>query len=412
MARAPQQFETTFDTYHVTGVIGEGGAGRILEVRDSNGTQLALKCLRPEVVTTEKRKRFKNEIHFCFTHQHPNLIKILDFGIVRWDNVSTPFYVMPKFPSTLRNLLSNKIAHDKILPLFGQILDGLEAAHLLGSFHRDLKPENVLYDSDQHALVVADFGIAHFEEDIIATAVETKVDSKLANLAYAAPEQRTKGARVDSRADMYALGLMLNEMFTGELAHGAGYQTIGAVAPTFTYLDQLVEKLIQQNPASRPSSIDEIKKELIGRKNEFIALQTLNQAKREVVPAATPGHVMPVNLVNADWSDGIVTLTFDRAPEDGWVERFWHPRQNINYIGGAGPTSYRFAGKTALIDVDGAHAQAVIDQFRIWSPMATQGYQDELIRAAQREEQKQREELKRKIAAAEERERVLRGLKI
>ena len=76
--------------------------------------------------------------------------------------------------------------------------------------------------------------------------METKATAKMANLGYAAPEQRMRGTEIDHRADIYALGLMLNEMFTALVPHGAGYKTIGAVAANYSYLDPIVERMIQQ----------------------------------------------------------------------------------------------------------------------------------------------------------------------
>lgn len=411
MAKLPQQFETAFDTYVVTAVIGEGGAGRVFEVKDSSGKPLALKCLHPYLITTERRKRFKNEIDFNAKHDHRNLIQVLDSGLSTEGTTKTPFYVMPKFPETLRSLLSKKISPDIVLPLFSQILDGLEAAHLLGVTHRDLKPENVLYDNAGQLIVVADFGIAHFEEDIIATAVETKLGTKLANLAYSAPEQRTKGVRIDRRADIYALGLILNEMFTNSLAQGTGFMTIAAVAPPFAYLDALVDKMIQQNPDTRPASIEEIKKELIGRKNEFIALQRLDAARREIVPAAAPNQVSPVNLIGVDWYGQSLVLKLDRAPEPGWIQTF-QQLSNVSYIMGTQPSSFQFQGDTARIGIEERNAQTIINQFKPWLGMATHEYQKKLNDLAEREERERRDALTQKIALAEQRERILKSLKV
>lgn len=104
-----------------------------------------------------------------------------------------PFYVMPLYQHTLRGLMDAGIERNRILPLFSLILDGVEAAHLLRVWHRDLKPENVLCDANSGSAVIADFGIAHFEEDELYTAVETRNGDRLANFQYAAPEQRIRG---------------------------------------------------------------------------------------------------------------------------------------------------------------------------------------------------------------------------
>src|SRR3972149_4359299 len=118
---------------------------------------------------------------------------------------------MPLFDSSLRPLMRAGLPQDTVLRYFSQILDGTEAAHLHNVAHRDLKPENILFENAAARLVVADFGIARFQEEELYTAVETKASDRLANFQYAAPEQRLRGAEVDYRADIYSLGLLLNE---------------------------------------------------------------------------------------------------------------------------------------------------------------------------------------------------------
>jgi serine/threonine protein kinase len=372
----------------------------------------ALKCLFPHLCTTQKRKRFKNEVDFCSKQEHPNLIQIKDSGIVEWENVKAPFYVMPLLPTTLRKLLEQKVPPARALPLFSQILDGVEAAHMLGVRHRDLKPENVLYDSAHDRLVIADFGIAHFAEELLATAVATKSGEKLANLRYSAPEQRIPGAKVDQRADIFALGLILNEMFTGAVPQGTGYMIIGAAVHEHAYLDELVERMIQQAPDARPANLEEVKKELIGRKNEFIALQQLDAKRRAVVPTSAPGQVAPVRLIGCDWDRGTLSLQLDRVPEQGWLQRFQQPRQNYSFVGGAGPTAFRFFGNTATVRADERLAQQIINNFKQFLEMATRGYQEELNARAAKMEQEQRRDLELEVVEAEKRARILKELKI
>jgi serine/threonine protein kinase len=412
MTEAPNVFETLSDTYSVTGIVGEGGSGRVFAVKDSTEASSALKCLFPQLSTTQKRKRFKNEIDFCSKQRHPNLIQVIDSGLVVWGKSKTPFYVMPLLPATLRTLCEQKVPHARVLPLFSQVLNGVEAAHLLGVTHRDLKPENILYDKNHDLLVIADFGIAHFEDDLIATAVETKAGEKLANLRYSAPEQRAKGATVDERTDVYALGLMLNEMFTNVVPQGAGYTTIGAVAPDYSYLDALVERMIQQAPDARPANLEEVKKELIGRKNSFVALQHLDVKRGEVVPANVPGRVAPVRLVSADWKSGMLILELDQAPESGWVQRFQQPRVGYTSIDMAGPEAFQFRANTARVQADEHVAQQIIDHFKKYLEMATSGYQADIEAEAASKEQEQRRQLQLEVAEAEKRERILKKLKV
>jgi serine/threonine protein kinase len=180
-------FRTTFGTYTATDIIGEGGSGRIFEAVDDSGGMWAVKLLDPSKATSERTKRFKNELTFCLRNKHPNIVSVVDHGLSVSGKKASPFYVMPRYAGSLRTLLKSGIPAQKALPYFAHILDGMEAAHLQKVIHRDLKPENILYDAKGDLLLVADFGIAHFEEDELFTAVETKDSDRLANFQYAAP---------------------------------------------------------------------------------------------------------------------------------------------------------------------------------------------------------------------------------
>ena len=150
---------------------------------------------------------------------------------------------MRRYQCSLRKLMGDGISSDAVLPLFSNILDGVEAAHLKGVVHRDLKPENILYDGDSGTLAIADFGTARFTEDIVATLVETGDEQRLANFQYAAPEQRKPGQPVGVPADLYALGLILNEMFTGVVPQGTEYQPISSVSEEDAFLDEVIAML-------------------------------------------------------------------------------------------------------------------------------------------------------------------------
>lgn len=410
MAKNPTAFETAFTTYTVKGQLGEGGAGRVFAVKDLDGEEFALKCLFPEHVTTQRRKRFKNEIDFCLKHQHPNVIRVRDYGLAMWNAIQCPFYVMVKFPSTLKTLIDQKIPPDKVLPIFSQILDGVESAHLLGVVHRDLKTENIL--CGPQTIVVADFGIAHFNEGIIATAVRTADTARMANFRYSAPEQRGKGGVTDQRADIFALGLILNEMFTKAVPQGAGYLTIERVAPAFSYLDALVEKMIQQNPDARPGSIKDIKKELIGRRNEFVALQELDAKSREVVPVGRPSPFEPISPIGRDWQDGVLIIELNRKPEDGWVARFTNPLEGFSSFGHDRPQFFTFRNNTASIRSDPKEAQDILNHFKNYVEMANCGYERDLESRAKRLEAEIRERLSQETAAAEARAKLLKNLNL
>ncbi len=256
--KSPPIFETALSKFTIKATLGEGGTGNIYRVEDEDGTTWAVKCLRPAVVSRDRRKRFRNEIAFCSTDRHPHIIRIEESGVAEVSGARVPFYVMPEYASTLRQLMTDRIPHDQVLPLLEQVLSGLQVAHDAGVWHRDLKPENILYDAVSRKLVVADFGIAHFTEELLHTTIDTSDGDRLANFQYAAPEQRAF-RQVDHRADIYALGVILNEMFTGEILQGTGPRTIVSVAPEFGYLDAIVERMVRQSPEDRPQSIAEVR---------------------------------------------------------------------------------------------------------------------------------------------------------
>jgi len=246
-----------FGKYTLGKNIGNGGAGIVYEAQTDDKARCAVKVL---AATQElKIKRFRNEVFFCLRNKHNNIVSVLDFGQTADGKL---FYVMPLYGSTLRKLISTGIESGKVLDLFSQVLDGVEAAHSNDVCHRDLKPENILWDQTTNTLIVADFGIARFKEEDLQTAVETSDQERLANFLYSAPEQRVKGKAVDQRADIYALGLIINEMFTGDVPQGTGFKRISTVVPTFRYLDAVIDSMVQQDPNNRPPSIEQIRKSL------------------------------------------------------------------------------------------------------------------------------------------------------
>jgi serine/threonine protein kinase len=124
---------------------------------------------------------FKYELTFCLRNRHPHILTVQDHGVYAVGEESAPFYVKPLYEGSLRTLMQEHLEPEKALRLFSQLLDGVEAAHLQEVVHRGLKPENVLCTRATDHLVVADFGIAQFQQDDLYSAVETKASDRLAN---------------------------------------------------------------------------------------------------------------------------------------------------------------------------------------------------------------------------------------
>lgn len=283
---------------------------------------------------------------------------------------------MPLASGTLRSMLRDGIKESDRLVLFGQVLDGVEAAHLKNIFHRDLKLENILFYSESGLLKVADFGIAHFEEDFLHTLVETLPSDRLANWEYAAPEQRRQGSGVvDQRADIYALGLILNELFTGEVPHGIGGTRIVDRSPNYAYLDEIVTKMRQQNPSDRFQSIAIVKKELIARGNQFVEQQKLDNLRKTVVKDSQVTDSLvtdPPVLTNVVFTGSALEFSLSRRVNSNWIRTF----QSLALGGliGYTPEYHTFQGSTAQVRAPERLAQQLVDQFKFYLQNANESY--------------------------------------
>ncbi len=289
----------------------------------------------------------------------------------------------------------------------------VEAAHFKNVVHRDLKPENILCDSNTKTLAIADFGIARFAEELLATLVETSPAQRLANFTYAAPEQRVPGQAVTISADIYALGLIMNEMFTGVVPLGTGYPSIESVSKELGFLDPVVARMISQAPAARPASISEVKALIQRHQSEAVSLQRLSAITNTVIKADAiedPLAHEPPKVISGDWNNGRLTLKLDRPVTSEWVNAF-HNIGNYTSVMGIPPTAFSFRNSDAMVGVDTGSAQQVIDFFKVWLPKATQELKRSLTENARRAEAQRLEKLRQEQRAEEERLKANRGLR-
>jgi serine/threonine protein kinase len=410
------EFETAFARYTTltSDIVGEGGTARVYRATDEAGNKYAIKLLDSAKATREKLKRFKNEILFGSTNRHAHLVCIIDSGLFYDGDKKSPFYVMTLYDGSLRDLIKGTIAQNKVLNYFSQLLNGVEAAHLHRVVHRDLKPENILHHAKSDQLGVADFGIARFGEEELYTLVETAPNSRLANFQYAAPEQRSRGAAVDQKADIYALGLMLNEMFTQEIPQGTNYKTIASVASEYAYLDEMVASMLEQFPANRPASIDHIKQQLIGRKNDFVTRQRLSQLRQTVIPQGEiddPLILDPIRLVSVDYEKGYLIVRFNQPVTDKWRQALTN-MGGFSAIWGKSPENFSFTGDMLRISARENEVQKIINYFKKWLPKANRNYQEMIANEQRLEEERQRQQLQAEIDEVERRQRILQNVRI
>lgn len=407
---------TAFDDYILDCVLGEGGAGRVYGGRTAGGELVAVKVLTQ--AARDKRQRFKNEVGFLSRTRHPNLVAVTDYGLADVGKLKGPFYVMPQYASSLRTIMDGRVGPERVLSLFGQVLDGVEVAHLHGVTHRDIKPENILVKEDGESLAVADFGVADFTADQLLTLVETDPTQRLANFAYAAPEQRVPGRQVSAAADIYALGLILNEMFTGAMPHGTSYRQVGDVERDYAFLDPLIARMIAQSPDQRPATVQSIKLHIQKYRDEAVSLQRLSELRKAVVPTDEiddPLATEPPILVSATWGEGQLTLDVDRDLSEGWIQTLKYGLGSFGAVLGHGPETFNFKGqgkRQATAAASARDAQAVIDHFKNWLPKATRQYRYKLEQERERLKRERQRRLEAEREAEEQRLTVNSQLQI
>lgn len=196
--------------YDIRGELGRGGMGVVYKAWDRETEEMvALKVLRGEIATDDAALlRFRNEVRVARRVTHKNVCRIHDFN--RTDDAA---YISMEFIEgrSLRSVIaeSDGLSVERGSAIAAQICAGLEEAHRQGIVHRDLKPENVMLDREGTVRLL-DFGIAR----LAAGSGVTQTGAVMGTPAYMAPEQ-AEGTHVDHRVDIYALGLILYEMFTG-----------------------------------------------------------------------------------------------------------------------------------------------------------------------------------------------------
>lgn len=216
--------ETLGDEFQIEREVGGGGMSRVFAARDRKlNRDVVVKVLPPELAGEVNTERFKREIIFAASLQHPHIVPVLTAG----DVDGLPYYTMPLVEGeSLRTQLLRvqRLEVNEALRIIRDLARALSYAHRRGVVHRDIKPENVLM-TDRVA-VVTDFGIAKALADsredapgepapASTTPGLTMTGTFIGTPAYMAPEQAVGNARADHRTDLYALGVVAYELLAG-----------------------------------------------------------------------------------------------------------------------------------------------------------------------------------------------------
>jgi predicted Ser/Thr protein kinase len=303
------------ERYRIVGLLGKGGMGEVYRADDLKLSQpVALKFLPDNYLSDGAAlARFHREVRVARQVSHRNVCRVYDIGEIDGRHfLSMEFIKGEELSSLLRRI--GRLPSDKAVQIARQICAGLAAAHENGILHRDLKPSNIMIDGDGNARIT-DFGLAGLAEEFRDDEIRAGTP------AYMAPEQ-FDGSTPSVKSDIYSLGLVLYELFTGKRAFEA--PTLGELiklrrsdttptTPTSIVKDldpvieSVIDRCIQKDPARRPSSALQVAAALPGGDPIAAALAAGETPSPEMVAAAPKeGALKPSMAVMA--LGGIVAL--------------------------------------------------------------------------------------------------------
>jgi serine/threonine-protein kinase len=271
----------TLRNYRITDKLGVGGQGAVYKATDLKlGRTVVIKVIPPELSAKETNlRRFEREARLASSLDHPNICTIYDL-----DEVDGLHFIAMQFVEgkNVRQLVAGRPLELKTTLLIGlQVAEALAAAHSRGIIHRDIKSGNVMVTSSGQVKVL-DFGLAKLldETEAATSGIHrtelTEVGVPYGTATYAAPEQ-ARGDRVDKRADIFSLGVLLYEMLTGtwpfrgkttiDVRHAVLYDAPRPISelrssPIPPRLTQIIDRALAKEPKDRFQSMDDFRNEL------------------------------------------------------------------------------------------------------------------------------------------------------
>jgi serine/threonine protein kinase len=260
-APTPAELAPLFPQLEVLELLGQGGMGAVYKARQPRlDRTVALKILPPGGSDDPAfAERFMREARTLARLDHPGIVRLHDFG----ESAGLHYFVMEYVDgSNIRQLMkAGGLTKERALAIVPQVCDALQYAHDEGIIHRDIKPENILLDR-RGRVKIADFGLAKLLGRTPADPTLTGTHQVMGTPHYMAPEQVERPLTVDARADVYALGVVLYEMLTGELP-------LGQFAPPSqkgggeVRIDSVVLRALAREPERRFSTPREMKSALL-----------------------------------------------------------------------------------------------------------------------------------------------------
>ena len=321
--------------YRILGLLGAGGMGSVYRALDVELDEpVALKMLRSDLVDSSRvLELFRREVKLARRVTHPNVARTFDIG----EHDGARYLTMELIEGeSLASVLARtrRLPPARVVELGGPICAGLLAAHSAGVVHRDLKPDNIMLSRDGR-VVITDFGVARTSAQNANATVGVAVGTP----AYMAPEQVRGAADIDARADIYALGVMLFEMLTGELPFRGDSPFVVAMArlqgeppdvrslrPELSpALAGVVLRCMAGDPAERFSDADEVARALstlsaTGLSALAPPVQSTG-AFAATLPGKTPAPFTPTPTQGTGFAKTVAVLPFRNSgqPDDDYI---------------------------------------------------------------------------------------------
>jgi len=315
--------------FRIARFIASGGMSDVYEVEDMQlGEHVALKTIRPEMIGDARAlSRFKREIQYAKRVTHPNVCRIHDLGSHREGEFEILFLTMELLDGdtlAARLRAAGRISTEEALPILIQMADALAAAHDVGIIHRDFKTSNVMLAGAARGAVVTDFGLAR-SSGIGDDPSLTDAGMVVGTPAYMAPEQLMHG-ELTPATDIYALGLVMYEMFTGRKPFDSAMKRLCEApadpAELTPGLDprwgSVILRCLERDPAQRFQSAKEVARALTiqaaTRSQAFKRIQTIGKKRGAHVSAGVlTGAAIVLAVLSAVWANFESVLHFSIA---------------------------------------------------------------------------------------------------
>jgi predicted Ser/Thr protein kinase len=273
-----EELAALFPELEIRELIGRGGMGTVYLARQKSLDRLvALKIIRADAAADPGfAERFAREARALARLNHPNVVTVHDYGERQGANFLVMEYVQG---ANVRQMLkAGRLDPATALTIVPPICDALQYAHEEGIVHRDIKPENLLVD-ERGRVKIADFGLAKLLKRSPAEVTLTGDLQTLGTLHYMAPEQFDRPLEVDHRADIYALGVTLYEMLTGELPLGR-YALPSHKSQVDARMDEVVLRAMEREPDLRYQSAYDVKSDVVAYSSSVAAVPAPQVVRR------------------------------------------------------------------------------------------------------------------------------------